>query len=242
MTSPLFVDIYAGDIAHPNWANVGKQSGFFGAIIKATEGLYYFPDWFKTNWALLGSDSVTGREYGNDWFRGAYHFLKFTQDGKAQAEYYLNAVEEAGSWGKGDIWPIVDVELGGEKNSNQNATAAQIIDCTTAWAEHVRAQTGRQVMLYGNGAMRDRHITDRMGCDWLWLPRYTATLPKEIYERAGWSIDRLVLWQYCGDGTAYLAGYPREVPDFGKVDISALVLDGGITRLRSLLWAEDPAQ
>ena len=235
MTDPLFVDLYAGDMAQPNWSKVSERPEFFGAILKATEGLYYFPTWFKTNWSLVGSDSLTGREYGKDWFRGAYHFLKFDQDGKAQADFYLKAVDAAGGWEKGDLWPIVDVELGGEKNSNQNASAAQIIDCTSAWAEQVKAQTSRQVMLYGNGAMRDRNITDRMGCDWLWLPRYTATLPSEIYERAGWSLDQLVLWQYCGDGVAYLEGYPKEVPEFGKVDISALVLTGGIEKLRSLL-------
>lgn len=121
MNSPLFVDLYAGDMAQPNWAKVSKQPEFFGAILKATEGLYYFPAWFTTNWGLVASDSLTGREYGQDWFRGTYHFLKFNQDGKTQAEFYLKAVDEAGGWGKGDLWPIVDVELGGEKNSNQNA-------------------------------------------------------------------------------------------------------------------------
>jgi hypothetical protein len=30
-------------------------------------------------------------------------------------------------------------------------------------------------------------------------------LPSFIYERAGWSLDQLALWQYAGDGTGFLA-------------------------------------
>lgn len=26
--------------------------------------------------------------YGHTWFRGAYHFLKFDRDGKAQADFH----------------------------------------------------------------------------------------------------------------------------------------------------------
>jgi hypothetical protein len=41
--------------------------------------------------------------------------------------------------------------------------------------------------------MRELSISDRMGCDWLWCPRYTETLPSFIYERAGWTLERLQL-------------------------------------------------
>jgi hypothetical protein len=33
------------------------------------------------------------------------------------------------------------------------------------------------------------------------------------------------MWQYCGDGTAALAGFPREVPGLGKVDINVVLFD-----------------
>ena len=134
----------------------------------------------------------------------------------------------------GDIVPIVDVELGNDgkpdangkvrpRHPNWDASAQQIIDCTSAWAERVGAETGQQVMLYGNGAMRDKRIADRMGCDWLWIPRYTAALPRDMYERAGWDLPSVAMWQYCGDGTASLPGYPRSVPGFGAVDISVVL-------------------
>jgi GH25 family lysozyme M1 (1,4-beta-N-acetylmuramidase) len=242
MTSPLFVDVYAGDLGgKPDWLALTVDDQFNGAIVKATEGLYYPHDfaWLTHNWPAV--KDVARERYGTTWFRGAYHFLKFNQDGAKQADFYLAAIMRAGGWAKGDFWPIVDVELGGEKNSNQLASAQQIIDCTTAWADRVRAETGRDIVLYGSGAMRDKSITSRMGCDWLWMPRYTSTLPEITYTRIGWTLDKLLMWQYCGDGVGTLPGYPTEVPHFGKIDISVLLLKGGIDELRGKLWAEDPA-
>lgn len=242
MTQPLFVDVYAGDLSgNPKWsALVALGSPWHGAIIKATEGVGYAPSWFATNWRAIRD--AAGDRYGVDFFRGAYHFLKFNVDGAKQADYYLSAIEKAGGFAIGDLWPIVDVELGGEKNSNQLANGQQIIDCTTAFADRVRAVTGRKVVLYGNGAMRDKSIKDRMGCDLLWCARYTATLPAEIYQRAGWTTDELLMWQYGGDGHAYLIGYPATVPGFGSCDISALVKAGGLDWVRANLWAERPTQ
>jgi len=239
---PLFVDVYSGDLhGTPNWTlllSLGPP--WHGAIVKATEGLSYAPHWFDVQWQTLRG--AAGARYGHDWFRGAYHFLKLLDDGARQAELYLRTVERAGGWDVGDLWPIVDVELGGERNSNRHATADQVVECTTRFAEVCRRELGRDVMLYGNGAMRDLGIRDRMGCDYLWIPRYTPTLPEITYQRAGWRLDELVLWQYSGDGQAYLDGYPAFPPGFGKCDVSALVHPGSIEWLRSHLFAEDPTQ
>lgn len=237
---PLIVDLYSGDLGgKPKWKQlISLNAPWHGAILKATEGTTYTSSWFTKNWndvKVLG-----GERYGTDWFRGAYHFLKFNEDGAKQADFYLSTVEKAGGFKVGDFWPIVDVELGSEKNSNQHATGQQIIDCTTKFAERCKLTTGRKVVLYGNGAMRDRQIKDRMGCSYLWCARYTATLPSEIYTRAGWSADELLMWQYSGDGTAFLAGYPASPPGFGKCDVSALVMKGGLEWLRGNLWAEHP--
>lgn len=242
---PLIVDCYQGDLhGHPAWSALARLGApWHGAIIKATEGVGYSPEWFDENWQRIGpkADSPIATRYGVDWFRGCYHFLKFGVSGKAQADYYLTAVARAGGWSVGDFWPIVDVEMGGEGNANRRASAQEVIDCTTEFAERCTAETGRKVMLYGNGAMRDLGIRDKMGCSYLWLPRYTSALPKEIYERAGWTFDELVMWQYCGDGYSVLSGYPAEPAGFGKVDISALVMKGGMEWLRDNLWAEKSA-
>lgn len=231
----LIVDVYSGDLhGRPDWEALVATPDFAGAIVKATESTAFDTRWFKTNWPKV--KDVGGDRYGTTWFRGAYHYLKFNRGGREQADFYLKAVDEAGGFDVGDIIPIVDVELGREgrtdengdvvgRNSNWDASAQQIIDCTSEWADRVKAETGMEVMLYGNGAMRDKHINDRMHCDWLWIPRYTATLPAKMYERAGWVLPNVALWQYCGGGTAALAGYPAEVAGFGKVDISVVLFE-----------------
>jgi GH25 family lysozyme M1 (1,4-beta-N-acetylmuramidase) len=230
----LLVDLYSGDLrGTPNWPALVDAPDVVGAILKATEGTTFTTSWFSTNWPAV-HDLVPDR-YGDTWFRGAYHFLKFDRDGAAQADFYLQTVQDAGGFDVGDIIPIVDVELGNDgqpdehgkvrpRNSNWDATAEQIVECTTAFADRVRSETGQQVMLYGNGAMRDKSITDRMGCAWLWVPRYTALLPRTVYERAGWDLESVALWQYCGDGTGFLEGYPTRFDGFGAVDISVVLL------------------
>lgn len=231
----LIVDVYSGDLGgSPNWDAAASADNVVGAIIKATEGVAFDTSWFEQNWPAV--KSAASDRYGTTWFRGAYHFLKFAESGADQADFYLSTVDKAGGFDVGDIIPIVDVELGNDgqpdehgrthpRNPNWDASAQQIIDCTSEWAERVKANSDQQVMLYGNGAMRDKGISDRMNCDWLWIPRYTATLPAEIYTRAGWDLEHVALWQYCGDGTAYLAGYPNQIEGFGKVDISAVLFD-----------------
>jgi GH25 family lysozyme M1 (1,4-beta-N-acetylmuramidase) len=231
----LLVDVYSLDLAgKPNWEAAAAAENVVGAIIKATEGLAFDTTWFGKNWPAV-KDVVPDR-YGTSWFRGAYHFLKFNKDGADQADFYLKAIDEAGGFDVGDIVPIVDVELGNDgspdekgrvhqRNSNWDASGQQIIDCTSAWAERVKSVTGQQAMLYGNGAMRDKGIKDKMGCDWLWVPRYTAKLPAEIYTRAGWDLENVALWQYCGGGTAELPDYPKEIAGFGKVDISVVLFE-----------------
>src|SRR5690606_20177213 len=165
------------------------------------------------------------------WFRGAYHFLKFNKNGAAQADYFLDTIGAAGGWDAGDIIPVIDVELGNDgsenparRNSNQDASAQQIIDCTTACAERIRSRTGSNVMLYGRGAMRDKGIqSSRMGCDIVWNPSYTASMVLNGLQ--AWDLSDIALWQYCGDGVAGIdeAKLPRQIPGFGAVDISVYV-------------------
>jgi GH25 family lysozyme M1 (1,4-beta-N-acetylmuramidase) len=218
----LFVDLYAGDVSgHPAWQVLATTPHYYGAVIKATEGLHYAPPWFDDNWKRLRS--VTPARYGLTWYRGAYHFLRFAESGKAQADFYLAALNRAGGLTEVDIMPIVDVELGGERNPNRRATAQQVIDCTSAWAERVKSVTGRRVMLYGRGAMRDLGIRDRMGCDVVWNPSYTATMKMTGLE--AWSTDDVAAWQFGGDGVGNPSVHqlPLKVPEFGAVDVSVFI-------------------
>jgi GH25 family lysozyme M1 (1,4-beta-N-acetylmuramidase) len=237
----LFVDLYSLDLGPaPRWDILLATPHYTGAILKATEGTSFSAaSWFIDNWPRLRDGA--GESYGETWFRGAYHFLVFGRDGKAQADYYLRTIEKAGGWGDGDLIPIVDVELGSKRNPNSRASAHQVIDCTSAWAERIRAATGRRVMLYGRGAMRDLGIQSKMNCDVVWNPSYTRTMTTNgllsVDGTAGpWRIDDIALWQYGGDGAgdAITHRLPLEVRGFGAVDVSVYVDGTRPTTLDSL--------
>jgi len=217
----LVADQYPLDSGpHPPWTNLVDAPNFVGAILKAWEGLQYNDGgWFTNNWSAVRD--AGGDRYGDSWFRGAYLFLRFASDGAAQADAYLRAVDEAGGWDYGDVIPVVDVELGSEKNPNFTASAQQIVDCTSACSDRIRSETGRRVMLYGRGAMRERSITDHMKCDVVWNPSYTAHMVTNGLQ--AWDLEDIVLWQYCGDNKGFVANLPTSVPGFAKLDISVYI-------------------
>ncbi len=219
MTDPLIVDLYAGDLGGK--PDLGKLAAaglpWSGVVLKATEGLRYDGGaWLRTYWPL--AKSVAGARYGVTWRRGAYHYLRFDQDPTAQANFYLDTIDRAGGWVAGDFSPIVDVERAG----NPDSSAAEIIAAVSSFVDVVARRTGREVILYGGSLLAGKGITSHMGCTRLWIARYTATLPEDIYRRIGWTVEQLFGWQYAGDGTGYLADYPQVSP-IGRCDISALV-------------------
>lgn len=221
---PILVDVYQKDFnGNPNWPAFLAYPHSIGAILKATEGLYYRPDWFAKQWRTV--ENAAGARYGVDFFRGAYHYLIFKNDGKAQADFYMAAINLAGGFCC-DILPVVDVELGGDKSANRQASKQQIVDCVSNFSARIKETTGRKVILYGGNAMAEHGITDHMGCDWLWVARYAPALPAETYLRIGWKLDQVLLWQYAGvpDG-CFLKDYPYDIPGFGEADLS-VVLNG----------------
>jgi hypothetical protein len=217
----LIVDQYPDDSGpRPPWETLVSTAGFYGVILKASEGTRYNDGgWFRKNWPAVRD--AGGDRYPHSWCRGAYHFLRFNQSGAAQADAYLKAIDNAGGWDSGDIIPIIDVELGTPPNTNTKATAQQIVQCTTECADRIRAVTGQRVMLYGRGAMDTRHITSHMGCDVVWNPSWTAQMVKQGLE--SWNLEDIVLWQYCGDNQAKLANLPHTVRGFRQISISVYI-------------------
>lgn len=228
---PLIVDCYQGDGPKDWVALAAAGPPWHGVILKATQGTYYRDTaWLAPNWRAVRA--AAGARYGVDWFRGAYHYLDARESGTAQADAFLAAIDYAGGWGPGDLWPMVDVERAGQR---EVTSSQQVIECVEAFVARVRRATGRETILYGGSWLAELAITAHMGCRWLAIARYTPTLPTYVYQRIGWDRASLALWQYCGDGVANLAGYPRLAPGCGKIDISALVLPGGLDALRGTL-------
>lgn len=206
----LIVDASHWTGEDPPWHVLAAHPNIVGIIIKATQATNYAPQWFVKHWPRVRD--VARDRYGASWFRGCYHYLDVRVDGRAQADFYLAHVERAGGWGSGDLYPIVDVELGGP---NGGATAEQVIRVTTDFARRVKERTGRKVILYGRGAMRDLGIRDRMGCDAVWNPSYTREMVTNGLTPT-WSLDDVVLWQYAGDGVGDSSkhGLPLTIPGF----------------------------
>jgi len=70
-------------------------------------------------------------------------------------------------------------------------------------------------------------------------PAAIASVEWDIVMRTGTDYEHLAFWQYDGDGESYLAGYPREAPGCGKIDISAMVMAGGLAEMRAGLRRAD---
>ncbi len=221
-TYTLIPDTYHGG-GDPDWNALADDPRFFGAIIKATEGVSYkwAQTWFKPQWPELRI--AGGDRYGKTWLRGCYHYLIFRDDPGDQAEYFVNTIRDADSQvdlsQSCDIMPIVDVELGSKGSLNHDATRDQVLDVTSAFVEHVKQSTGCPVMLYGHQAMLQLQIADKMGCDGLWLPTYSKKMadPTAI----GWDEEDVLLWQYT-DGTHNYTEYPSSAPGLNSADISTV--------------------
>lgn len=236
MPAPILIpDVYSQD-AHgrPDWKALAADPRFFGAILKATEGVSFAAaaQWFSPHWSALRT--AGGDRYGTTWFRGAYHYLIFADDPDAQADFYLKTVEAAGGFGPGDIMPIIDVERGRDGASNHGASRQQVIDCTSRWVEKVKAALGGSVpvMLYGRGAMDELAITDRMGCDYLWAPQYNHVLVST--DAIGWPKELVPLWQYT-DGRANFTPHPASCPGIGNCDLNVFIAGDDCAALCALL-------
>src|SRR5215469_5941245 len=92
----LFVDLYSRDDGRliggqPNWQVLATTDNDYGAILKAWDGTRFNDGgWLRRHWPAVRD--AGGDRYGDNWFRGAYLFLEFLQDGADQADAYLKAV------------------------------------------------------------------------------------------------------------------------------------------------------
>jgi GH25 family lysozyme M1 (1,4-beta-N-acetylmuramidase) len=232
MTDPLIVDCYEGDLnGHPDWQKLADAGPpWHGAIVKASEGLAYHSSWFGMQWRAL--KTVGGARYGQDWFRGAYHYARIAEDAVKQAHVYLGQVEQAGGWDVGDLWPMIDVE---SANNPDKPGKAKLEDWVSTYAAEIERETGRKPTLYGNIYLWENGVTSTCGCGTLIVARYSMTLPATVYQRIGWTWSAkpdaepptLLGWQGVGDGEGYWS-MPTTSP-IGKVDITAFVVANGGT-------------
>ncbi len=239
MTDALFVDVYPGDRPCDWRAYIAAGAQWHGAIFKVSQGLDYRYD----AWAARqrGAFALSAR-LGVDLFVGCYHYLTLHQGGSLQADFAITAANAAGlkDGSLGTMPLMVDVERGGQRN--QNPSRDQVEGVTRAFAARYTERTGREATLYGGELLRSVGCTDRLGCGRSAVALYGRELhgkgesTAEFLRRTGTDLEHLMLWQYsaAGQRSPGPAGYPMTAPGCGAVDISALVLPGGIEALRRI--------
>jgi hypothetical protein len=247
----LIPDIYPGDFnGNPPFSVLpglevdGKE--VVGCVVKTSEGLGWgttSENWFKSSWVELRK--VAGERYGVDFFRGCYHFLRFTADGAAQADYFCDLVEAAGGWESGDLMPWVDVEEGGQghwapeelekitDHSLRARLAREVTDCTTAFVQRFKERTSLRIAVYGRGVFRDLQMSScKFGSDSAINPAYTPTIVR--MEQFGVPIDDISLWQLSGDKGPANPKFPHSLPGWGTHDYSVYIDGARETTLKSL--------
>lgn len=249
----LVADIYPPDFrGDPPFANIlgrtieGKT--FVGCILKASEGTGWGKkneEWFRRQWRRV--KEVGGDRYGKDWFRGAYHFLRFTRSGASQADYFCDLIDSAGGWDHGDLMPWVDAEEGGQgtwaggrklaeiKNPVERARlAGEVRKCITDFVSRFHERTGLRIAVYGRGIFRDLGMTDCSFGEDSWAnPGYTKVMPR--MEKYGVPLEHISWWQLCGDGEAYAPGFPAgDISGWGTNDYSVFIDGDRPTTLRTL--------
>lgn len=243
MIDPLFVDVYPLDGAKRWDVFIAYGAPWHGAVFKLSEGLR----WEYSQWAALQrSRFVVSPRYGEDLFDGFYHYLDLGADGAQQADRFCTLLSRIGGEKIGTLWGMVDVERAGQRVA---LTKQRVEDCVRAFAARYERNTGRLPTLYGGELLRAIGATDLMGCGRSWVALYGRELhgqgesTAQFLKRTGTDLAHLGWWQYDAgndENAPEPTGYPNSAPGCGRVDISAMVMAGGIATLRSRLWSEKP--
>lgn len=181
------------DISHHNGTidlSNAQRAGVVGIIQKATQGTSYRDPTYQTNFQQAQSLSLM-------W--AAYHFGN-GDDGIAQADFFLNAVQPAAG-----TLLVLDFE------SNTAGSTMSLQDAKD-FVTHIQAATGIWPGLYGGSYLKEQLGSQAdpilQNC-WLWLAQYgpTPVLPP------GW--DNWTLWQFT-DG--HIVTDPSPIPGISPCD------------------------
>jgi lysozyme len=171
------------DVSHHegliNWDMVKQMRtngvGIDFVFTKATEGLTMVDEQYQTNMKALAKRNI---------IKGAYHYLKPTLDGKAQALFFI----QQANLQKGDLRPVLDIE---EMN---NASYEQIKTCITDWLNVVTHHFKVKPIIYSNAAFYNKYVKDYTAAYPLWVAHYTVTNNPAV--DSNWCI-----WQHSEDAT-----------------------------------------
>jgi lysozyme len=140
------------------WSAVA-QAGLTFSIAKATEGTSVQDSEFAANWSGMKAAGMT---------RGAYHYFHSSDDGAAQADYFLAMVNSAGGFQPGDLPPFLDWE------EMDSATAAEEIQVGQNFIDEIQAKTGMTTVIYSYLSFVDSNLGNppQLGVYPLWMASY----------------------------------------------------------------------
>ncbi|MCD8167219.1 MAG: glycoside hydrolase family 25 protein [Bacteroides sp.] len=146
---PYGFAIHGIDISHyqgsVNWSvlalNQQNRYPLRFVFMKATEGGDLADHTFQDNFAAA-------REHG--FIRGAYHFYNSRTDAVKQADFFTNTVKLE----KGDLPPVLDIEITGKKEKNELVSSLKI------WLERVESYYNVKPILYTSYKFRQRFLDD----------------------------------------------------------------------------------
>ncbi|MBC2682598.1 glycoside hydrolase family 25 protein [Corynebacterium anserum] len=172
---------HPGGVSAIDWQAVAASGQKF-AFIKATEATGYVNPFFST-------DSFKAQEAGI--MPGSYHYAKPSiGSARAQARYYAATLATGP---QPSLPPVLDLEESG------GLTVAQLQQWVREFVDEIRAQTGRDPIMYTYYSF----WIDKMGDTTefshlpLWLAYFSDTLPD--YIPGGW--DEPTFWQYSDSGS-----------------------------------------
>lgn len=174
-TPGIDVSYYQGTV---NWAAV-RAAGMRFAIVRVSSGDTVADTKFAENWAGAKQAGLV---------RGAYQYFKPNQNVLSQANKMIAAI---GTYQRGDLPPVIDVEDSG------GLAPAQVAAAVRTWVDRVKGALGVDPMIY-TGAYYWR---DQIGSPTgyanhpLWVANYRVTCPDIPAPWQKWAI-----WQYSDEG------------------------------------------
>ena len=177
------VSAYQGEI---DWVKLSENDIDF-VFIKATEGSSFKDREFPANIEGIKKTDIAA---------GAYHFLSFESDGKAQAENFISTVDEEDI----SLPPVIDLELYGEYKVNV-PNVSRVREILDEMVSALYEEYGRYPIIYTNRRAYTLYVAgEYKNCDiWICDIVKNPTLP----DGRKWTF-----WQYSHTGK--LPGYCGE--------------------------------
>lgn len=159
---PCDYEVHGIDISHyqgkVDWKQLQEgslaQFPVCFVFIKATEGGDLMDDTFVGNFDAARAHGL---------IRGAYHFFQPATDAGRQADFFIKNVQLQ----KGDLPPVLDVEVSGKK------TPSELKDSVKIWLEKVEAHYRVKPILYTSYKFRQRFLNDSVFDSYpYWIAHY----------------------------------------------------------------------